>query len=233
MDPSVRRAHSEDRRAQQALYEKEGYIGEGAFGVVMKAVLKQPTVIGAAATANEASSSSSAVAASSSSAAAAAASKKQYVAIKQMMNSREGQGIPQDAYREIKILKELRHENIVSLDRIFTRPDKHEVDLVYEYGDHDLAEIIKVNRGKLQSQIHPDPRFVKSVLQQILTGLAFLHKSWCMHRDMKPANSWCSRQTGAPPGTRWHETCLLECSHDRFFHASLCCFCVLTAHQSW
>lgn len=30
------------------------------------------------------------------------------VAIKQMLNSRESTGIPQDAYREIKILKEVQ-----------------------------------------------------------------------------------------------------------------------------
>ena len=89
---------------------------------------------------------------------------------------------------QIKVLKELRHENIVSLDRIFTRPDKHEVDLVYEYADHDLAEIIKLNRSKMAQHIQPDPRFVKSVLQQVLTGLAFLHQAWVIHRDMKPAN---------------------------------------------
>lgn len=87
-------------------------------------------------------------------------------------------------------MKELHHENIVSLDRIFTRPSKNEVDLIYEYAEHDLADIIKVNRARMHGSppMMPDPRFVKSVLQQILTGLAFLHKNWCMHRDMKPAN---------------------------------------------
>lgn len=61
------------------------------------------------------------------------------VAIKQMLNSREGSGIPQDAYREIKILKELQHENIVKLERVFLRPDKHQIDLVYDFAEHDLT----------------------------------------------------------------------------------------------
>jgi cyclin-dependent kinase 8/11 len=182
MDASVRRAHTEDRRAQQALYEKEGFVGEGAFGVVMKAVVKQHTqTTGATGTA--------ASQAAPQQQAQQPPAKKQYVAIKQMMNQREGQGISLDAYREIKILKELRHENIVSLERIFTRPDKHEVDLVYEYADHDLAEVIKSNRARMsQEHVQPDARFVKSVLQQILLGLAFLHGNWVMHRDLKPAN---------------------------------------------
>lgn len=162
-------------------------MGEGAFGVVLKAHVKTQQEahtgpFGATATNTH-------------------NTPKKYVAIKQMMNKREGQGIPIDAIREIKVLKELRHENIVSLDRIFTRPDKQEIDLVYEYAEHDLAEIIKVNRAKAMNNVQPDPRFVKSVLQQVLTGLAFLHQSWIVHRDMKPANILLTDVSHAPDGT--------------------------------
>ena len=97
----------------------------------------------------------------------------------------------------LQILKELRHDSLVRLERVFTRPDKHEVDLVYEFAEHDLAEIIKCNRGRHVALITAgdpaakagptDARMLKSILQQVLSGLAFLHKNWCMHRDMKPA----------------------------------------------
>lgn len=111
-----------------------------------------------------------------------------------------------------QILKELRHENIVRLERVFTRPEKHEIDLVYEYAEHDLAEIIKTNRlraaqavaaGTASPRHGPtDARMLKSVMQQVLTGLAFLHKNWCMHRDMKPANLLITGENQADGGGR-------------------------------
>ncbi len=104
-----------------------------------------------------------------------------------------------------QILKELRHPNLVRLDRVFTRPEKQEVDLVYEFAEHDLADMIKTNKQRwAQAQaagmLHnkaaliaagggpTDNKCIKSILYQLLSGLAFLHKSWCMHRDLKPAN---------------------------------------------
>ncbi len=65
--------------------------------------------------------------------------KGKIVAIKTMKNTREGIGIPQDAYREMTILNELKHDNIVKLERVFMSPQKCEVHLVYDYAEHDLA----------------------------------------------------------------------------------------------
>jgi hypothetical protein len=39
----------------------------------------------------------------------------------------------------VKILKELNHENIVKLERVVLNPTEHEVNLVLDYADHDLA----------------------------------------------------------------------------------------------
>ena len=94
----------------QALYETEGTVGEGAFGVVLKAAVKlthsqhqhaaAPGPIDAAAAS---SSVSSAAGAAATAAAPSVEPPRHYVAIKKMLNHREGQGIPQDAYREIKV----------------------------------------------------------------------------------------------------------------------------------
>jgi serine/threonine protein kinase len=50
------------------------------------------------------------------------------------------------------MLRELHHENIISLRAVFTRPERSEVDLVYEYAAHDLAELLKETRLKAQKQ---------------------------------------------------------------------------------
>ena len=76
----------------------------------------------------------------------------------------------------------------MSLLGVVTRPAEFKIDLVYEYVEHDLAMLIKKNRTRMRDSVQPDARQVKSVIFQVLTGLAYLHQNWVMHRDLKPAN---------------------------------------------
>jgi len=109
MDAAVRKAASEERRLMQSLYDTEGTVGEGAFGVVLKAAVKTrapaPADDGGDGDAGAAAAAAATTSAAGSSAGDAQQPQqpRQYVAIKKMLNHREGQGIPQDAYREIKV----------------------------------------------------------------------------------------------------------------------------------
>ena len=78
----------------------------------------------------------------------------------------------------------------MSLLGVVTRPAEFKIDLVYEYVELDLATLIKKNHTRMRNSVplQPDARQVKSVLFQVLTGLAYLHQNWVMHRDLKPAN---------------------------------------------
>mmetsp|Transcript_19068 Transcript_19068/g.36944 ORF Transcript_19068/g.36944 Transcript_19068/m.36944 type:complete len:230 (-) Transcript_19068:18-707(-) len=148
------------------LYNLEGHIGEGAYGVVYKGVCKETSNV---------------------------------VAIKSMKTTREGFGIPMDAYREIKILKELHHKNIVHLLRVVmgeaedageansssTTSQGMSLSLVYGYAEHDLSQIIH-HQKSLKKKF--SKKMVKSFTAQILKGVEFLHRNWVMHRDIKPAN---------------------------------------------
>ena len=89
--------------------------------------------------------------------------------------------------REIKLLRELRHVNLIRLVDVFIDADKepHRLALVYDYCDHDLKSLISQQRARNQTMPHCS---IKSIVWQILRGLCFLHSNWVVHRDMKPQN---------------------------------------------
>ena len=173
-------------------YRTLGLIGEGAYGVVRKAerIRAPPSAPGAdvAGATQAAASGRHKYQRASQDQWRGDQRASQHVAVKQMKSSRAGVGIPQDAYREIKILKELHHPNTVRLEGVHMNSGDDGLGslyLVYDYAEHDLAEIIRYHR---QSRVVLNPRILKSVLWQILNGIDFLHKNWVMHRDVKPAN---------------------------------------------
>jgi len=105
----------------------------------------------------------------------------QSVALKRMRLDSEEEGVPCTAIREISLLKELKHENIVRLyDVIHT---ENMLTLVFEFLDRgDLKQYMDVRDGKLA------PSKIKSFLYQILKGINFCHEHSVLHRDLKPQN---------------------------------------------
>jgi cyclin-dependent kinase 8/11 len=97
-------------------------------------------------------------------------------------------GIQQDAYREINILNELKHDNIVALEKVFVSPKDGEIQLVYDYADWPLSEIIAHHKPGNAEHQYCEMKVIKSITYQIFMGLKFLHENWIMHRDIKPAN---------------------------------------------
>ncbi|EME28234.1 Cyclin-dependent kinase 7 [Galdieria sulphuraria] len=104
----------------------------------------------------------------------------QYVAIKKvrMGNSKDGVAIP--ALREIKILQDVRHENLINLLDVFGTSSN--INLVFDYCIADLEQIIKDKTIALSTAE------VKGALKMILCGVAKLHENWVLHRDLKPSN---------------------------------------------
>lgn len=89
-------------------------------------------------------------------------------------------GINRTALREIKLLQELHHENVIHLLDVYGH--RSNVSLVFELVSTDLEVIIK------DSKIILTPANIKSYMMQTLRGLEYLHKNWIMHRDLKPNN---------------------------------------------
>ncbi len=104
------------------------------------------------------------------------------VALKEIHLDSE-EGTPSTAIREISLMKELKHENILSLHDVIHTENK--LMLVSEYMDMDLKKYMETKGGD-RGQI--DPTTAKSFTFQLLRGIAFCHESKVLHRDLKPQN---------------------------------------------
>ena len=89
-------------------------------------------------------------------------------------------GINRTALREIKLLQELHHQNIIGLLDVFGH--KSNISLIFDYMDTDLEVII------LDQTIILKSSDIKSYLLMTLQGLEYLHMHWILHRDLKPNN---------------------------------------------
>uniref|UniRef100_A0A3Q3J9G2 cyclin-dependent kinase n=2 Tax=Monopterus albus TaxID=43700 RepID=A0A3Q3J9G2_MONAL len=101
------------------------------------------------------------------------------VALKEIRLEHE-EGAPCTAIREVSLLKDLKHANIVTLHDII-HTDKS-LTLVFEYLDKDLKQYMD-DCGNILSMQN-----VKIFLFQILRGLAYCHRRKVLHRDLKPQN---------------------------------------------
>jgi len=103
-----------------------------------------------------------------------------WVAMKWMKLDAQEEGVPSTAIREIALLKELSHPNVVKLLDVFCKPNK--LVLVFEYLENDLKKYMKSLKGMLT------PTVVKNFGLQLCKGVEFCHANRIIHRDLKPQN---------------------------------------------
>lgn len=115
---------------------------------------------------------------------------RQLVALKSVKLENEKEGFPITSVREIKILRQLQHPNIVSMIEIVTdkqdaldfRKDRGEFCLVFEYMDYDLFSLFDSGYLELDSDQ------IASFTKQLLEGLHYCHSKNFLHRDIKCSN---------------------------------------------
>lgn len=106
---------------------------------------------------------------------------KSIVALKKIWLDDRDEGVPVTTLREVALLRNLNHVNIVRMREFVTVPPR--IYLVFEYLDHDLKACLDT---KFRAGM--PPLLVKSCLLQILRGVAFCHANRILHRDLKPQN---------------------------------------------
>lgn len=103
------------------------------------------------------------------------------VAIKKMKLSSLEEGVPISTLREISLLKELNHVNVIKLLDIIHLENR--IILVFEYCKTDLKKILQMNGGK-----GLEKKKYKSLMYQLLKGMNYVHKLKILHRDLKSEN---------------------------------------------
>lgn len=101
-------------------------------------------------------------------------------ALKRMKINYEEEGVPATAIREVSLLKECDHPNVIRLHEVIALPNA--LYLVFEFLDMDLRAFLRRNGP------YVDPLALKSAVSQCICGTAFCHSIRILHRDLKPQN---------------------------------------------
>lgn len=112
------------------------------------------------------------------------------VAIKKIPKVFDMIQIAKRTYRELKILRHLRHENIISILDVMQPPEDistfQDVYVVLDLMESDLHHIIH--------SVQPlSDEHITFFLYQIVRGLKYIHSASVLHRDLKPSNLLINR----------------------------------------
>ncbi|XP_043954588.1 cyclin-dependent kinase-like 5 [Gambusia affinis] len=108
------------------------------------------------------------------------------VAIKKFLDLEDDETVKKIALREIKLLRQLRHDNLVNLLEVWKR--RRRWYLVFEFVDRTLLDELQQCSSGL------DLNTCRQYLFQVLRAVNFCHQQDVIHRDIKPENILISQE---------------------------------------
>ncbi|XP_031275860.1 mitogen-activated protein kinase homolog MMK2 [Pistacia vera] len=109
---------------------------------------------------------------------------REEVAIKKIGNAFDNRIDAKRTLREIKLLRHMDHENVITIKDIIRPPQRENFNDVYtvsELMDTDLHQIIRSHQELTDDHC-------RYFLYQLLRGLKYVHSANVLHRDLKPSN---------------------------------------------
>ena len=97
-----------------------------------------------------------------------------------------------NAINEVRILASINHENIAGYKEAFFEQGSSSLCIVMEYANGgDLQS--KINQHK-KTMRHMKEEYIWSIFYQMVSGLHALHKKKIVHRDIKCANVFLTKE---------------------------------------
>lgn len=104
------------------------------------------------------------------------------VALKKIRPVKEKSGFPLTSIREVQLLQQITHPNIIRLREMAVGRKVENIFLVFDYCQYDLATLIdRMTRPFSEAE-------VKRIMLQLLAATDYMHTNFIIHRDLKLSN---------------------------------------------